>query len=48
MSLTGFHHLVVRVNDLDASIETWKNLTGVELDRTDETSALGIKQSFFN
>ena len=48
MSLTGFHHLVVRVNDLDASIETWKNLTGVELDRTDENSALGIKQAFFN
>ena len=47
MAITQFDHLVVRVNDLNEGIETYKNL-GLELDRTDETAALGIKQAFFN
>ncbi len=48
MAVTGFHHLVIRVNDLEASIETWRGALGLELDRTDENEALGIRQAFFN
>ena len=48
MSLTGVHHLVIRVEDLDASVKTWQSLLGVELDRIDENEGLGIKQAFFN
>jgi methylmalonyl-CoA epimerase len=48
MSLTGVHHLVIRVEDFDASVKTWQSLLGVELDRTDENEGLGIKQAFFN
>lgn len=48
MSVTGFHHLVVRVKDFDAAVTTWKNLLGVALDRTDRNEALGIRQAFFN
>ena len=29
-------------------MNTWQNLLGVELDRTDENEGLGIKQAFFN
>jgi methylmalonyl-CoA epimerase len=48
MAVSGFHHLVVRVEDLDASIAVWKSVLGAELDRTDQNEALGIKQAFFN
>jgi len=48
MAVSGFHHLVVRVEDLDASIAVWKSVLGVELDRTAESEALGIRQAFFN
>jgi methylmalonyl-CoA epimerase len=48
MSMTGVHHLVIRVEDFDKSIATWQSLLGVELDRIDEHEALGIKQAFFN
>ena len=47
MAITAFDHLVVRVKDLDEGINTYKAL-GFELDRTDESAALGIKQAFFN
>jgi methylmalonyl-CoA epimerase len=48
MSMTGVHHLVIRVEDFDGSVSNWQNILGVELDRTDEHEALGIKQAFFN
>lgn len=48
MALTQFDHLVVRVNDLEEGIATYRDVVGLELDRTDETEALGIKQAFFN
>ena len=48
MSMTGFHHLVIRVKDLDEGIRNWRDNLGLQLDRTDENSALGIKQAFFN
>ena len=48
MALTGFDHLVVRVNDIDEGIATYRDRLGLTLDRTDESEALGIKQAFFN
>ena len=48
MAITGYDHLVVRVNDLDEGIATYRDRLGFTLDRTDESEALGIKQAFFN
>ena len=48
MAVTGFDHLVVRVNDLDEGIATYRDQLGLTLDRTDEHAGLGIKQAFFN
>ena len=48
MALTGFDHLVVRVNDIEAGIATYRDALGLTLDRTDEHEGLGIKQAFFN
>jgi methylmalonyl-CoA/ethylmalonyl-CoA epimerase len=48
MAITGYDHLVVRVNDLDEGIATYRDTLGLTLDRTDENDALGIKQAFFN
>ncbi len=48
MALTGVHHLVIRVADFDKSVETWRNLLGVPVERTAENAALSIKQAFFN
>ena len=48
MAITQFDHLVVRVNDLDEGIATYRDVIGLTLDRTDESPALGIKQAFFN
>lgn len=48
MAITGVDHIVVRVKDLDEGIKIWGNILDVELDRTAESEALGIKQAFFN
>ena len=48
MTLSAFDHLVVRVGDLDEGIATYRDTLGLELDRTEESEALGIKQAFFN
>ena len=48
MAVSGFDHLVVRVNDIEEGIATYRDKLGFELDRTDESEALGIKQAFFN
>ena len=48
MAITGYDHLVVRVNDLDEGIATYRDRLGLVLDRIDESDALGIKQAFFN
>ena len=48
MSITAFDHLVVRVADLEKGIETYRDVLGLELDRTDTSDALGIRQAFFN
>ena len=47
MALKGFDHLVVRVKDIEAGIATYRDGLGLELERTDESEALGIKQAFF-
>lgn len=48
MAITKYDHLVVRVSDLETGIATYRDALGLELDRTDESTALGIKQAFFN
>ncbi|MCY3883598.1 MAG: VOC family protein [Gammaproteobacteria bacterium] len=48
MGITAYDHLVVRVADLDEGIKTYRDILGLELDRTDQSDALGIKQAFFN
>lgn len=48
MTITAYDHLVVRVADIDEGIKTYRDALGLELDRTDESDALGIKQAFFN
>ncbi len=45
MAITGIDHVVIRVNNLDAAIESYKNL-GLTLTRTLETPAIG-KQAVF-
>ncbi len=45
MAITGIDHVVIRVKDIDAAIESYKNL-GMELTRTLETPSIG-KQAIF-
>jgi methylmalonyl-CoA epimerase len=47
MAFKGVDHLVIRVKDIDTSIETWRDKFGMELERTAESETLGIKQAFF-
>jgi methylmalonyl-CoA epimerase len=47
MAFRGIDHIVIRVKDIDAGIETWRDKFGMELERTAESEALGIKQAFF-
>ena len=47
MAIKGVDHVVVRVKDLDQGIETWRDKFGMEMERTAESQALGIKQAFF-
>ena len=47
MGMKGVDHVVIRVKDIDQGIETWRDKLGMELERTAESEALGIKQAFF-
>ena len=47
MAVKGVDHIVVRVNDIDEGIETYRDKLGMTLERTAESDALGIKQAFF-
>ena len=47
MTFKGVDHIVIRVKDIDAGIETWRDKLGLELERTAESEQLGIKQAFF-
>ena len=45
--MKGVDHIVIRVKDIDQGIKTWRDNLGMELERTAESEALGIKQAFF-
>ena len=47
MGIKGVDHVVIRVKDIDEGIKTWRDNLGMELERTAESDALGIKQAFF-
>lgn len=47
MGIRGVDHVVVRVKDFEAGIETYRDSLGLELERTAESQAIGIKQAFF-
>jgi len=47
MALTGIDHVVVRVKDFDEGVKTYRDGLGLDLERTTESEALGIKQAFF-
>ena len=47
MAFKGVDHLVIRVKDIETSIETWRDKFGMALERTAESEVLGIKQAFF-
>ncbi len=47
MTMNGVDHVVIRVKDIDQGISTWRDKFGMELERTAESEALGIKQAFF-
>lgn len=47
MGIRGVDHVVVRVKDLEAGIATYRDSFGLELERTAESEAIGIKQAFF-
>jgi len=47
MAITGVDHVVVRVKDIDEGINTYRDKLGMELERTAESAAIGIKQAFF-
>jgi methylmalonyl-CoA epimerase len=47
MGIKGVDHVVVRVKDFYQGVETWRDKLGMEMERTAESEALGIKQAFF-
>ena len=47
MAIKGVDHIVVRVKDIDEGIATYRDTLGMELERTAESEAIGIKQAFF-
>ncbi len=46
MAFQGFHHVAIRVKDLDSAVEQWTSQFGLELERRSENEALGIKQAW--
>jgi len=47
MGIKGVDHIVVRVKDIEEGIRTYRDKLGMEMERRDESEALGIKQAFF-
>ena len=47
MGIRGVDHVVVRVKDFEAGVATYRDTLGLELERTAESEAIGIKQAFF-
>ena len=48
MALTDVHHVVIRVEDFDASVKNWESIIGNAVTRIDQNEELGIKQAFFD
>ena len=48
MALTDVHHVVIRVEDFDSSVENWESILGYSVSRKDQNQDLGIKQAFFD
>ena len=46
MAFNGFHHVAVRVKDIDAAVEQWTTQFGLELESRSENEAFGIKQAW--
>jgi methylmalonyl-CoA epimerase len=47
MAIKGMDHIVVRVKTIEEGISTYRDKLGMELERTSESEAMGIKQAFF-
>ena len=47
MDLKSVHHVVIRVNDFDKAVATYRDALGMELDYTDEVPEIGVKQALF-
>jgi methylmalonyl-CoA/ethylmalonyl-CoA epimerase len=47
MAIKGMDHIVVRVKNIEEGINTYRDKLGMELERTSESQAMGIKQAFF-
>lgn len=47
MAIRGVDHIAVRVKDIDEGIATYRDALGMELERTAESEAIGMKQAFF-
>ena len=47
MGIKGIDHIVVRVKDIDEGVKTYRDKLGMEMERTSESEALGIKQALF-
>jgi len=47
MGIKGVDHIVIRVKDIDEGIKTYRDKLGMQLERTAQSEALGIKQAFF-
>ncbi len=48
MDYKWIDHIVIAVKDLNQGISNYQNGMGMELERTDVSEKLGIKQAFFN
>ena len=47
MSFKSVHHVVIRVNDFDKAVETYRDALGMELDYIQDVPDIGAKQAIF-
>jgi len=47
MVLRSVHHIVIRVDDFDKAVATYRDALGMELDYIDEVPDIGVKQALF-
>ncbi len=46
MAMNGVDHVVIRVKDFEEAVQTWRDILGLDLERTAESEPLGITQAF--